>query len=738
MTHHSPIKTADPKIKWTMILMIFHLANSFAQKPNNPFEKPDPYTAVAATTISPQGILGERNISVTFQKQSPKSLSPLDRVPVVPNLAYLYYADTKSPIEQAIINPKQAINNNVFVVSETTKSGNSFSTIFPHSEKTFQTKTRKVLNIRGDQVVYFRWAFVIGTELHLSRLDSFIMPRPLNIAILGDSYGSGEGAPKPSPGPKWLKSERHQSQHGGQYAAVEQFAAENPSIAIEYKPFYLSTSGATSKHLMDVSKDTRRVPNTEKSSQIDPVHFPCGEGRLIPPQLQELHNLLRPGGKYQGKIDVVLMSIGGNDASFSTCIEDAIFTVDLTNKISYYTNSIHELIPLAYDDLKLNFEDLCVKYVFSSEYPDPTSSERGMTCGLPSDVTGFIFSGFLEVFARVLELNNEAFCYLNYYTNPWNLLPFDDGPDCDINYLNDYRHIDYVRNWLKCTVGGGNEAAIFKILAEVCLDFMEAKKEISEISKTRKIGLVDKVNIWSRYNLVPAGCFTRTPTDPLVNKSNLFTTMMATQQEISLAKTGFLIPLNKQIEETIRKFQNQGFTNWHYVGGPMVASSRNGICVCETRNAYFNSLSASLLNQNDPMGWFHMNVSGQQKAYKPFILDKLREVITRDERKQMFEDQDCVPTVPRGRSNKTSEMEELLKNRESLIDDSLLKEEADNWNELCKLFPTLCQPLTKVQRQQIINDYAAAMEKNLFPKYKTCREKCFDNRSSPCDCNPTK
>ena len=60
-----------------------------------------------------------------------------------------------------------------------------------------------------DQLIYYRWCGVKKqiTANNSGDIHQFVNPRKISIALFGDSFGSGEGAPSKHPTRAWMEKE---------------------------------------------------------------------------------------------------------------------------------------------------------------------------------------------------------------------------------------------------------------------------------------------------------------------------------------------------------------------------------------------------------------------------------------------------------------------------------------------------------------------------------------------------
>jgi len=231
----------------------------------------------------------------------------------------------------------------------------------------------------------------------------------LTIASIGDSYASGEGNPdKPQTfkffgdvekGPVWLEDAQcHRSRFAGPYLAAYEIAriVNQPLTFIGVA----CTGAQIPKGLLgpfDPETDDRANP---VASQIEQLKSRVGSGR----------------------IDLLFISIGGNDVGFANLIKNCILL-----------DSIEAVAPLpalcrhssdVQDTLKINQENLPGKYkwlaeqlrtidigtVLITEYPDPTKGANGKFCGefMNSRIMGMHPETVRWAYHRVLKPLNAA------------------------------------------------------------------------------------------------------------------------------------------------------------------------------------------------------------------------------------------------------------------------------------------------------------------------------------------
>ena len=158
--------------------------------------------------------------------------------------------------------------------------------------------------------VYYVWEIIrkatLGDKETTFRTDlkSFTMPRRITLAIMGDSFGSGEGAPDkngPTPWIDVLEGEiAHRSPISGQELAVKEFFEDKPGFAYDY--INVSCSGAVLSSIEDELSDYMKEDGIDGFIQSEKV-----SEWLSARQYKDL--------------DTIILSISGNDFGFAKLVE---------------------------------------------------------------------------------------------------------------------------------------------------------------------------------------------------------------------------------------------------------------------------------------------------------------------------------------------------------------------------------------------------------------------------------
>lgn len=240
----------------------------------------------------------------------------------------------------------------------------------PLGVERFVITDERALKISAPKTAYCRWVVKVksgaSTQTITDEIREFSMPRRLVIASLGDSYASGEGAPNiegVTLEQRWDDEPCHRSSRSGQVRAVKQFRTGHPEVAVAF--FNAACSGA------EIDKGL-----------LNPQEEYAVSGNVKPGQLKALQDWM--AAENRPKVDVLLMSIGGNNAGFAdagiSCLlallGDCRNDEDLWQRLGQRIASL----PDAYSDLAGRLESFNIGEVLITEYPDPTKASNGKLC----------------------------------------------------------------------------------------------------------------------------------------------------------------------------------------------------------------------------------------------------------------------------------------------------------------------------------------------------------------------
>lgn len=233
------------------------------------------------------------------------------------------------------------------------------------------------------------------------------------ILSLGDSYAAGEGNPeRPGDPPVWAddgtsnpgskQSLDHDAAHRTGLAGPAQVALEieraDPHTSVTF--VFLASSGAT----------------IEEGVTGPRVDIPIGSGEEIDlrPQVEEAAELIgcRSSGGCDREVDVVTLSIGGNDAGFSSTIgllvalDGGLLTDNVQARLleGIMTEADRGLatLPGLFGELDLALDVLDPEQVFITAYPAPTRTVGDGGTRLCEEIAGDLLFG-LEVDAMEIE-----------------------------------------------------------------------------------------------------------------------------------------------------------------------------------------------------------------------------------------------------------------------------------------------------------------------------------------------
>lgn len=228
--------------------------------------------------------------------------------------------------------------------------------IFPHSGQA--PNSRGKVFSKGTKVFY-AWTrtnrpagFTEDLTLN-SPVYSFIMPRPLTIAYLGDSYASGEGGKGSG---NWMHEPCHRSANSGGELAIKKLIQERKEYEIDYKN--TTCSGA---RLLDYFAEAQKV---------EPGKTPVKQGIQV-----DLVDSWLSSKNYDG-LDILLADGGGNDIGFGNIVSGGLlsFFQDLSEDAQLREDVQRELnrLPESYNLFKNYVESKFTvgRYIWFN-YPNP-------------------------------------------------------------------------------------------------------------------------------------------------------------------------------------------------------------------------------------------------------------------------------------------------------------------------------------------------------------------------------
>ncbi|MBL8790234.1 MAG: hypothetical protein JNM45_07020 [Rhizobiales bacterium] len=257
-------------------------------------------------------------------------------------------------------------------------------------------------------------------------ISTDLQVKDLLIAGLGDSFASGEGNPDVpvafseegrfrnlyprravndnSGSARWMDETCHRSLYGHQLRAALQIAIENPHSAVTFLGY--SCSGASvdegiigpQEHVEYESRNGQ-VTAVTGSTKDTQMRWLLRELCLSRPE-QENDFWVCPGNQYRRKVDLLFLSVGGNDIGFSSLVAWATLRDNMTSKLAKYfgatvspgkfaenmkenlpgdygrlAKAIELAVPLT--DPQLGFDP---SRVILTAYPDILEDETGQVC----------------------------------------------------------------------------------------------------------------------------------------------------------------------------------------------------------------------------------------------------------------------------------------------------------------------------------------------------------------------
>ena len=232
---------------------------------------------------------------------------------------------------------------------------------------------RNPIKFKANEIVQYRWVMVNDRGAMVRpkwRVGSFRMPRPYSLALMGDSFAAGEGAPnddrKPFPRlpaveedvrqlrrdprpperefsavlAEWSHRGAHRSNKSGMVLAVEQWKQDNPEVWVEYIHTAISSATMSKSHPDATGDNVRRggmyadfsgarelfldawLGGTVHQMVFDEWGIINSEDNVLPAQMSQIELWL--GRQKLNCADAVVMTGGGNDGGFAKIIEEAV------------------------------------------------------------------------------------------------------------------------------------------------------------------------------------------------------------------------------------------------------------------------------------------------------------------------------------------------------------------------------------------------------------------------------
>lgn len=182
--------------------------------------------------------------------------------------------------------------------------------IFPYAGRNFNSTREKIF--KPGTKLYYTWSRTHTPEgateeltLTNGKILNFIMPRPLTIALMGDSYASGEGAK----GDAWINDACHRSKNGGGELALKKFKNERKDIEFDYINVTCSGAKLTDYYQnSQLKNDQKPDEGTKQGLQVD----------LVDQWLET---------KKYPVLDILIADGGGNDLGFGDVVQKGLTSV---------------------------------------------------------------------------------------------------------------------------------------------------------------------------------------------------------------------------------------------------------------------------------------------------------------------------------------------------------------------------------------------------------------------------
>lgn len=253
--------------------------------------------------------------------------------------------------------------------------------IFPHPRyETPNDNDQRPKVFNAGDTVFYKLIKKRGTNESSGSVVEFTMPPKFTIAIMGDSFAAGEGAPHKT-GALWLNSDAHRSKNSAKALAVEAFKDLRNDLAIESVNVSFSGAGI----------DEGIMNSQFKQYAIEPKVM----AKSVKPQIQQVKSWLSEN-KYD-HLDVVMLSVGINEIFFDDVVTQYFVlpnALDLDSKAQRNLDKRINELTNRYDAMHDNIDDINrgfkVSRVNVSQYPSNTNDSQGKLCGakLPHEYGG--------------------------------------------------------------------------------------------------------------------------------------------------------------------------------------------------------------------------------------------------------------------------------------------------------------------------------------------------------------
>ncbi len=225
-------------------------------------------------------------------------------------------------------------------------------------------------------------------------------PQNLRIVSIGDSFASGEGNPNgvtAAGAAVWSNTPCHRSINNGRRFAANRIN-NLPDVSVSFSDFACSGATINSGLLGPMTSAAPETPTAQIGGQVAAVANSFGN------QL----------------IDILMVSIGGNDAGFASVVKECMLPTDCRTS-PVVTNAIQRItsvVPQRLDNLAAQLANLNTRFVYITEYPNVLKRKDGVFCGGFDDL--FIPSGDLAGIAMRFVSQQESQFLLENFLRPLN------------------------------------------------------------------------------------------------------------------------------------------------------------------------------------------------------------------------------------------------------------------------------------------------------------------------------
>lgn len=345
-----------------------------------------------------------------------KVVVKLNNVPEKAKCDWFY--DNK-PLQKIACN--NVSNNELYCLDKLSKSNNCTEKITLGLKYFSNDKNDKLKNRTHKLKVKIR-------ETNISK-NIEIKVEDILVVGLGDSFGSGEGNPdepatvtgknankdtlfvgknswqnitkeglylprkdKKNMYAKWIDRRCHRSLYSYQFQTALQLSMRNPQKAVTFLSF--ACTGATTDHIIDKKKSASEESKFKKDRylNISKKNQKVDRNKKVYPQLELLNFTLDNGKKEKRKVDLLLLSTGGNDIGFAKYVMNVMLTDKLlqlsAKKIKPFDTGkdLEKILTKNYS--RLNFEinsrnlliDNDSNRILLTAYPNILKDEKGELC----------------------------------------------------------------------------------------------------------------------------------------------------------------------------------------------------------------------------------------------------------------------------------------------------------------------------------------------------------------------